>query len=158
MAESDVQASPGEENNIVIQTQKIYIKDVSFEAPNSPAVFTKVWTPSLTVDLGQKVIELTEDLYEVVLTLTATMKSEDLTAYLAEVQQAGIFILKGIGEEKLMNILNVYCPRTLYPYACSAATEIVTRGGFPQLLLAPVSFESIYHKRKMNTGVGNDNG
>jgi preprotein translocase subunit SecB len=152
MAETDVQTSPGEDNNIVIQTQKIYVKDVSFEAPNSPAIFTEDWNPSLSVDLQQKVNELAKDIYEVVLTLTTTMKSKDATAYLAEIQQAGIFILKGIRKEKLMNILNVHCPRTLYPFACSAATEVVARGGFPQLLLAPVSFDAIYRQRLQDTG------
>jgi preprotein translocase subunit SecB len=158
MAESDVQTSPGEVNSVAIQTQKIYVKDISFETPDSPAIFTKEWTPTLTVDLGQKVIELAEDLYEVVLTLTATMKTGDSTAYLTEVQQAGIFIIKGLGEEKLMHVLNVYCPRSLYPYACSAASEIVTRGGFPQLLLAPVNFKAIYHKRMEKAGTGDGDG
>jgi preprotein translocase subunit SecB len=152
MAETDIQASPGEENNVVIQTQKIYVKDVSFEAPNSPAIFAEDWNPSLSVDLQQNVNELTKDLYEVVLTLTTTMKSKDATAYLAEVQQAGIFMIKGVRKENLTNILSVYCPRTLYPYACSAAAEIVARGGFPQLLLAPVSFDAIHRQRLQNTG------
>jgi preprotein translocase subunit SecB len=149
MAENDTQSSSGESGSAVIQPQKIYAKDVSFETPNSPAIFQKGWEPALTVDLGQAVTRLGEDVYEVVLSLTATMKCGDATAYLAEVQQAGIFTIKGIEEEKLLHILNIYCPRTLYPYACSALTELVARGGFPQLMLAPVSFEAIYHQRQM---------
>jgi preprotein translocase subunit SecB len=149
MAENDTQSSSGEAGNAVIQPQKIYVKDVSFEIPNSPAIFQKAWEPALSVDLGQAVTRLGQDVYEVVLSLTTTMKCADVTAYLAEVHQAGIFTIKGMEEEQLAHILNIYCPRTLYPYACSAVTELVARGGFPQLMLAPVSFEAIYHQRQM---------
>ena len=154
MAESDAQSSSPEENNVVLQPQKIYLKDISFETPNSPEIFKLKWEPSLGVDIGQRVVELADDLYEVTLALTATMKCGNSTAYLAEAHQAGIFLIKGIGEEKLLHILNVYCPRMLYPYACSAVSEAVTRGGFPQLLLAPVSFEAIYRQRQIEASGG----
>jgi preprotein translocase subunit SecB len=157
MAESDTQPSSAEENNAVLQPQRIYVKDVSFETPNSPEIFKKQWEPALGIDIGQKVIDLGDDFFEVTLTLTATMKCGDSTAYLAEVQQAGIFLIKGISEDKLLHILNVYCPRMLYPYACSAATELVARGGFPQLLLAPVSFDAIYRQRQAEARGGDNN-
>jgi preprotein translocase subunit SecB len=158
MAENKTQPSPGEAGNPLIMPQKIYVKDISFEAPNSPAVFTRDWNPSLSFDLGQKTTRLSDDLFEVVLSLTVTIKCDDTTAYLVEIHQAGIFMLKDADEERSLYMLNVYCPHMLYPYACSAAAEVVTRGGFPQLFLTPVNFEAVYHKRKAGNGDSDNNG
>lgn len=144
MAENEDQQSMDEDSSATIQTQKIYLKDLSFEAPNSPEIFLKDWRPALTVDIGHLIKKVADDVYEVVVSVTATMKNGDVVAYLAEIQQAGIFTMKGIAPERLDHILNVFCPRTLYPYASSTATEVVARGGFPQLILAPISFQSIY--------------
>jgi preprotein translocase subunit SecB len=151
MAESDEQPARAGDNGVLLQPQKIYVKDVSFESPNSPEIFQTQWDPSLGIDMGQQVTDLGEGLYEVVLSMTATMKCGDTVAYLVEVRQAGIFAIKGMERAQLLHILNVFCPQMLYPYACSASTELVARGGFPQLLFAPVSFEAIYHQRQMET-------
>lgn len=140
-------AEDKQDGNPILQTQKVYIKDVSFETPNSPKIFTLEWKPSLNLDIAQKIIELPDNYYEVILTLTATMKVGDVTAYLAEVQQAGIFLLEGFDEDRLRNIINVFCPRLLYPYASFVISDLVTRGGFPQLVLSPVNFEAIYKQR-----------
>lgn len=148
MARNKQDSAPNQDGNPVIQTQKVYTKDISFETPNSPQVFTLEWKPGLNLDLAQKVTGLPEDHYEVVLTLTATMKVGDVTAYLAEVQQAGIFRLQGFDEEQLHNVVNVYCPRLLYPYASFVISDLVSRGGFPQLVLSPVNFELIYKQRR----------
>lgn len=149
MAESEGQSSNAGNNGVVLQPQKIYVKDISFEAPNSPEVFKAQWEPSLVIDMGQEVTELGSEFYEAVLSLTATVKCADTVAYLVEVKQAGIFAIKGMDRDSLLQVLNVFCPRMLYPYACAAATELVARGGFPQLLFAPVSFEAIYHERQL---------
>lgn len=148
MSENNTRSVIGEESSTMLLPQKIYVKDVSFETPNSPRIFLATWEPANTIDLGQRASDLGDDTYEVVLTLTTTVKCGETTAYLAEVHQAGIFTIKGFDEKKLNQILNVYCPRVLYPYACSATTELVTRGGFPQLTLAPISFDAIYHHRQ----------
>ncbi len=148
MAENAQDTAGNQENNPVIHTQKVYIKDISFETPNSPEIFTREWKPNLNLDLGQKITELQDGHYEVVLSLTATMKVDDVTAYLAEVQQAGIFLVKGLDPEQMHRILNVYCPRMLYPYASFVISDLVTRGGFPQLLLAPVNFDALYKNRQ----------
>ncbi|MGB5541346.1 MAG: protein-export chaperone SecB [Gammaproteobacteria bacterium] len=148
MAENAQDTAGNQENNPVIHTQKVYIKDISFETPNSPEIFTREWKPNLNLDLGQKITELQDDHYEVVLSLTATMKVDDATAYLAEVQQAGIFLVKGLDTEQMHRILNVHCPRMLYPYASFVISDLVTRSGFPQLLLAPVNFEALYKNRQ----------
>lgn len=147
MAEHEQDAVQNQEKNAAIHVQKIYVKDISFETPNSPEIFTREWKPNLNLDLGHKVTELPEDHYEVVLALTVTVKVEEATAYLAEVQQAGIFYLHGIDAERIHNLLNVYCPRQLYPYASYIISDLVTRSGFPQLLLAPVDFAALYKQR-----------
>jgi preprotein translocase subunit SecB len=147
MAEQEQDAARNQENHPVIHAQKIYIKDISFETPNSPQIFAREWKPNLNLDLGQAAAELPDSHYEVVLSLTVTVKVDDVTAYLAEVQQAGIFILQGFEPEQLHKIIHVHCPRMLYPYASFVISDLVTRSGFPQLLLAPVNFDALYKKR-----------
>lgn len=147
MTESEQDSARNRGKAPVIHTQKVYTKDISFEAPNSPEIFLREWKPVLNLDLGQKVNELPDNRYEVVLTLTATVTLDDVTAYLAEVQQAGIFLLQGLDAEAIRGVINVYCPQLLYPYASYAIADQVSRGGFPQLVLSPVNFEMIYKKR-----------
>ena len=113
--------------------QKIYVKDMSFETPNSPAVFTQEWKPEINLELNSSVSQVAENVHEVILSLTVTAKLGDKTAYLAEVQQAGIFSLQG-----------AFCPGTLYPYARESVSDLVARGGFPQLVLAPINFDALY--------------
>jgi preprotein translocase subunit SecB len=130
----------------VIRAQSIYIKDASFEAPNSPELFTKKWEPNLGLEISNSISTLEDDVYEVVITVTATISVEDKTAFLAEVHQAGIFILKGHDPDALKRLQHVYCLSTLFPYACATLSDLVTKGGFPQLLLAPVNFSGLYQK------------
>lgn len=151
MSEDEQPVAQTEDGEKIIQPQKIYLKDVSFESPNSPTLFTKKWKPKLGLEINNSVSLLEEDLYEIILTITATVAIEESTAYLAEVHQAGIFVLKGFEPEELQRLHQVYCLRTLYPYACAALSDLVTRGGFPQLLLAPVDFAALYAKRLQET-------
>ncbi len=124
--------------------QKIYTKDVSFETPNAPAVFTQKWEPSLDLNLGTHVNALENTLYEVTLTITATVKVGDNTAYLVEVNQAGIFAVAGFSEQEMGPMLGSFCPNILFPYAREAVSDLVNKGGFPQLILAPVNFDALY--------------
>lgn len=123
--------------------ERIYIKDISFEVP-SAEVFTKEWSPKIDISMATNTTNLDEDHKEVVLTVTVTSTNADSTAFVAEVQQAGIFLLKNIPEQDLPHLLNAYCPNILFPYAREAISDIVTRGSFPQLLLAPVNFDQAY--------------
>lgn len=123
--------------------QKIYLKDISFEAPHTPLVFTEKWAPNIDLQLSSTSHTIDENLYEVVLTVTVTAKLGDKSAFLVEVQQAGIFMIQGIGEN-LGHILGSFCPNILFPFAREAVADLVTRGGFPQLLLAPVNFDALY--------------
>ncbi|NOT84722.1 MAG: protein-export chaperone SecB [Methylococcaceae bacterium] len=124
--------------------QKIYTKDVSFETPNSPQVFTQKWEPAIDFNLGTNVETLENGLYEVALTVTATVKCNDSVAYLAEVCQAGIFALTGFDDNEMGPMMGSFCPNILFPYAREAISDLVAKGGFPQLLLAPVNFDALY--------------
>lgn len=135
-----------EEQNVEKQfsIQKIYTKDMSFETPNSPQIFTEKWEPSVDFNLGSHVESLDNSLYEVALTVTITVKSGDSTAYLVEVNQAGIFALSGFSDQEMGPMVGSFCPNILFPYAREAVSELVAKGGFPQLLLAPVNFDALY--------------
>ena len=148
MADNDQAATQGEGEKKGIQPQKIYLKDVSFETPNSPGIFTLDWKPNVEIEIDNKSAVLADDLHEVVLTLTVTVKVGERTAFLAEIHQAGIFVMRGLDPEELQRAQHVFCMRMLYPYASAALTEMVTKGGFPQLLLAPVNFEGLYAQRQ----------
>ena len=124
--------------------QRIYIRDLSFEAPNTPEIFTKKWEPQVNVDLNTQAQNLGEGVYEVVVIVTVTTKVGDQTAYLAEVQQAGIFTVSGFPEDQLGPMLHSFCPSILFPYAREAVSSLAYKGSFPQLLLAPVNFDALY--------------
>ncbi len=125
--------------------QKIYLKDVSFESPNSPQSFTNSeWKPEINVQINSSNKTISENTYEVVLSITVTAKQEDSTAFLAEVQQAGVFTISGFPEENMGGMIGAYCPESLFPYAREAVSELVSKGGFPQLLLTPVNFNALY--------------
>ncbi len=124
--------------------QKIHTKDISFETPNSPQIFTEKWEPAVDFNLGTNVQTLEENLYEVSLTVTVTVKCGEINAYLVEVTQAGVFTLQGFNEEEMGPMMGSFCPNILFPYAREVVSDLVNKGGFPQLLLAPVNFDALY--------------
>jgi preprotein translocase subunit SecB len=124
--------------------QRIFTKDISFETPNSPAIFQKDWKPEIQLDLDTKSNKLAEDTYEVVLSVTVTATVEGQTAFLAEVQQAGIFTIGNLPEAQLAHTIGAFCPTTLFPYARESVSNLVSRGSFPQINLAPVNFEALF--------------
>ncbi|MGL4205125.1 MAG: protein-export chaperone SecB [Aeromonadaceae bacterium] len=124
--------------------QRVYIKDVSFEAPNTPAIFQKDWKPEVKLDMDTKTAVLAEDIYEVVLTLTVTCTLEADTAFLCEVKQAGIFTAANLDAQQLAHCLGSYCPNILFPYARETVAGLVSKGSFPQLNLAPVNFDALF--------------
>ncbi|QRN04460.1 protein-export chaperone SecB [Legionella sp. MW5194] len=135
--------------------QRIYMKDSSFETPNTPAVFQQKWEPELTLDLNTASSQLENNIYEVVLTVTATVKNQNAVAFLAEVKQAGIFTIEGAPKEQLDHLLGSFCPNILFPYARETITAHVIRGSFPQLVLAPINFDALYMQQlqeKQKTG------
>jgi preprotein translocase subunit SecB len=136
--------TPPEGGQKQFSIQKIYVKDMSFETPNSPAIFTQDWKPEINLELNTQANKVNDSIHEVVLSLTVTAKLGDSTAYLAEVKQAGIFAMQGFGETELAPMLGAFCPGTLYPYARETVTDLVARGGFPQLVLAPINFDALF--------------
>ncbi|MCH8492946.1 MAG: protein-export chaperone SecB [Idiomarina sp.] len=125
--------------------QRVYVKDVSFEAPNTPAIFRKEWKPELNVDMNVSNTKLDENIYEVVLTLTVKNTVEGETAFLCEVAQAGIFSLPAnMPEDGLAHTLAAFCPSILFPYAREAISGLVSKGTFPQLNLAPINFDAVF--------------
>lgn len=124
--------------------QKIHTKDISFETPNSPQIFTEKWEPTVDFNLGTNAEGLEDGLFEVSLSLTVTVKCGDTIAYLVEVTQAGIFSLASFSEEEMGPMLGSFCPNILFPYVREVISDLVAKGGFPQLLLAPVNFDALY--------------
>lgn len=130
--------------------QKLYVKDVSFEAPGAPRIFTEKWEPSVTVELNTQGETLAEGVYDVRLSVTITTKVQDKTAFLVEVEQGGVFDLAGFPDAERNAMLGSYCPNILFPFAREVVADLVTKGGFPPLLLAPVNFDQLYaqHQQK----------
>lgn len=141
-------AGAQEENKQQFAIHKIYLRDASLEAPNAPDIFRGEWKPQVNVDLGTEAKRLADDTYECVLRVTVTAKVEDKTAYLCEVHQAGIFGVSGFDEKTLEAVLASYCPTNLFPFAREAVSDLVAKGGFPQMLLGPVNFEALYMQKK----------
>jgi len=124
--------------------QRVYTKDVSFETPNSPAIFQKEWQPEIKLDIDTRSNKIADDTYEVVLAVTVTATVEEQTAFLAEVQQAGIFTIGNMPEGQVAQMIGAFCPNTLFPYARETVASLVNRGSFPQLNLAPVNFDALF--------------
>jgi len=129
------------------QIQKLYTKDVSFELPNAPQVFREEGQADVKMSLSQRVEGLGDNLHEVVLTVTVTATVGEKTAYLAEVAQAGIFLVAGFNEQATHAVMNTMCPGTLFPYARQTISSLIADGGFPPLTLQPVNFEQLYAQR-----------
>src|SRR6187455_911617 len=148
MTESIPAAGNGAAQGAQLSVHKMYVKDASFEAPGAPAIFQDQGQPQLQLNLSQKVANFAENMYEVVLTVTVTCRIADKTAYLAEVQQAGVFGLANFEQEELQMVLGTYCPHTLFPYARQAISDLILAGGFPPFLLQPINFEQLYRDQR----------
>lgn len=147
MAEEDVQAVAPEQPQQQFVMQRIYAKDLSFESPSTPDIFKKQWQPKVNVELNTKSDKIDEqNNYEVVLTITITSKVEEETAFLIEVQQAGIFFITGFEGEDLRRILGTAAPNILFPYARENIDSVCVKGGFPPVMLAPVNFDALYQQ------------
>lgn len=128
--------------------QRIYTRDVSFESPNAPAIFREEWKPQIKLDLNTRTRTIDENVVEVVLIITVEAKIGEKTAFLTEVQQAGVFTISGFPDETRDQMIGAYCPSVLFPYAREAVDTAVTKGSFPALMLAPVNFDALYLQNK----------
>jgi preprotein translocase subunit SecB len=125
--------------------ERVYVKDISFEAPNSPAIFTQDWEPDTNLNLTTKVNDLGDNHFEVELHVTVSVKGKDgKTAFLVEVVQAGAFLIKGYPAEQLNHLVASYCPSNLFPYAREVVANLVSKGSFPEMHLSPINFDALY--------------
>ena len=150
--------APAEAAGPAFTVEKIYVKDVSFEVPGAPAIFTENVQPELQLNLNQRVQRLGENAFEVVLGVTLTCKAGDKTAYVAEVQQAGIFGLMGLEAQAVDVLLGTQCPNILFPYVRQLVSDLVQAGGFPPFFLQPINFEALYAESLRQRAVQGDAG
>ena len=129
------------------EIQKIYVKDLSFESPHAPAVFRQQWKPKTDIQLSTQNAKIEEDTYEVTLHITVTSAQDDKTAFLVDIKQSGVFLVKGFSQEQHNHLLGSYCPHTLFPFAREAISDFVSKGGFPPLILSPVNFDALYSQQ-----------
>lgn len=159
MTEETNAAAPAQAaNGPAFTVEKIYVKDVSFESPNAPDIFNENVQPELQLNLSQKVQRLSENAFEVVLGVTLTCKAGEKNAYVAEVQQAGVFGLIGLEPQAIDVLLGTQCPNILFPYVRSMVSELIQAGGFPPFYLQPINFEGLYaetlRQRQQQQGEG----
>jgi preprotein translocase subunit SecB len=140
-----------EQQQPVFSIEKIYVKDLSLEIPNAPNIFLERDTPEINLQLGTKSQIIDEGLYEVLLTVTVTAKIKDKMMFLVEVQQAGIFRIRHVPEGEIDPVLGIGCPNILFPYLRETVSDVVTRAGFPPVILNPVNFEAIYQQKRTET-------
>lgn len=150
MSEQDPGQPEAQQVDAQFAMQRLYLKDSSFESPRAPDIFRgNNWKPKVNLELNTRSAQVEEGLFEVVLSLTATTRDEnDEVVYLVEIQQAGIFMIRGIEGDPLARMLGTLCPSVLFPYARETIDSIVTKGSFPPLMLAPVNFEAIYDQAR----------
>ena len=144
MTEQQNNGAATDDNAAQFSMQRIYVRDLSFEAPKSPQIFRQQWEPAVSLDLNTRQKALEGDFHEVVLTLAVTVKNGDEVAFIAEVQQAGIFLIKNLDPASMSHTLGAFCPNILFPYARETLDSLVTRGSFPALMLSPVNFDALY--------------
>lgn len=146
MAEETAAGAAAAENAQTFRIQKIYVKDVSFETPRSTEIFTEQaqWTPEVKVQLNTENKNIKDDLYECTLMITVTVELEGKPAYLAEVQQSGLFTISGFAESEMAHLLGSYTPSVLFPFVREVVCDMAVKGGFPQMLLDPINFDALY--------------
>jgi preprotein translocase subunit SecB len=142
----------GADSQASFQIEKIYAKDVSLEIPNSPQVFVEQVQPQLEVQIATEISNFAESLYEVTVSATVTAKAGERTIFLAEAVQAGIFSLRNVPQQELDPLLGIGCPTIVFPYLRETISDLIVRGGFPPVLLSPVSFEALYLQRTQQQG------
>ena len=142
------QAQPGADAQPSFQIEKLYVKDLSLEVPNAPQVFMQPEQPQLEVKVRNEAAQFGDALYEAVVTVTVTARAGERTIFLAEAAQAGIFSVRGFPPQDLEAMLGIGCPTILFPYVREVISDLITRAGFPPMVLAPVSFEQMFLERQ----------
>jgi len=137
-----------EEATPVFQIQRVYLKDLSLEQPNSPAILLEQAQPSVDIQLGVQATPVAEGIFEVAVTATVQTKIEDKTVFLVEAKQAGIFEIRNVPEEQMGAIVGIACPQIIYPYLRGNVADTITRAGFPPVHLAEINFQAMYEQQQ----------
>lgn len=147
-----------EQQQPVFGIEKVYVKDVSLEVPNSPKIFFESGQPQFEVHLNTRGERVTEVLYEVQLQATITAKNGDKTLFLVEAKQAGLFQVRNVPENELGPVLGIACPTILFPYLRETVADLIGRAGFPAIHLSPVNFEAMYAQGQKQRAAAAGNG
>ena len=142
------------DNSPLLSLQTVYLKDCSYEAPNGPRA-EGAWNPQINLDLHTAASTVSPELREIVLTVTVSAKQNETTLFLVEVKQAGLFVIRNLGEADLKRAVSTICPGVLFPFARAAVSQLVSQGGFPQFLLPPVNFDALYAANQAQPAVTN---
>ena len=142
MADTEVSQDP------VFQIQRVYLKDVSLEQPNSPAILLEQESPTVDIQLGVDATPVADGLYEVMVTATVQTRIQDKTVFLVEAKQAGIFEIRNLPEEQMGVIMGVACPQIVYPYLRGNVADLIQRAGFPPVHLAEINFQAMYEQQQ----------
>jgi preprotein translocase subunit SecB len=148
MAEEQQAAAQEQNQQAVFSIEKLYIKDISLEVPNAPHVFLQQEAPQVGIELGNAARAIGDGVFEVEISATVTSKVEENIVFLVEVKQAGIFQIRNVPEENMEAILGVTCPNILFPYVRETVSDLVSRAGFPPVLLSPINFEALFMQQK----------
>lgn len=146
-----------EQQQRIFNIEKIYVKDLSLEISDAPLVFLESEAPKIDMQMHIDDKNIKESMHEVVLTVTITAKTKDKTLFLVEVQQAGVFQIINIEEVEMLPILNIVCPNVIFPYLRETISDIVTRAGFPPVILSPVNFEALFNESKQKATLNGSN-
>ena len=142
MADQETSSAP------VFQIQRVYLKDLSLEQPNSPAILLEQQQPNVDIQLGVEATPVVEGIYEVCVTATVQTKIQDKTVFLIEAKQAGIFEIRNVPEDQMSMVIGVACPQIVYPYLRGNVADVVNRAGFPPVHLAEINFQAMYEQQQ----------
>ena len=142
----------------VFQIQRMYLKDLSLEQPNSPQILLEQQQPQVDINLGMAAGGVADGIYEVTVTATVTTKVKERTLFLVEAKQAGIFEIRNVPEDQLNGILSIVCPQMIYPYLRAIVSDVCTRAGFPPILLTEVNFQAMFEAQQAQQQAGNGSG
>ena len=145
-----------EENNPVFQIQRVYLKDMSLEQPNSPGILLEQEQPTVDIQLGVEATPVADGLYEVAVTATVQTKIKDKTVFLVEAKQAGIFEIRHIPEDQMGPIMGIACPQIVYPYLRGNVADLIQRAGFPPVHLSEINFQAMYEQQRAQAAASAD--
>lgn len=147
-----------DEQTPIFQIQRMYLKDLSLEQPNSPQILLEQQQPQIDINLSMAAESAADGIFEVTVTATVTAKIKDKTLFLVEAKQAGIFEIRNVPEEQMQGIIGIVCPQMVYPYLRAIVSDVCTRAGFPPILLTEVNFQAMFEAQQQQAAAQQGNG